>query len=1033
MDHLRRWLAIGFRLLLLLLIVFMLAGLQTVRRNDVMTVIAVLDQSESVRKFAKPPQNLRDSTENNKNNGYSIEQWQEDLVRLVTRDRNSDDLVSVISYADRPIVRSLPSRDPDLQSAVRINSEGGTDTAAAIRTAIAQAKSDSSAKILLCSDMNDANSEDVLAAARDAAVAGIPISVAPVPYDVRDEVVVKAIHVPKDVREGQTVRLRVELEATDPTEGDLYILYDDQFVSVLDGKRSLFVAKEDWVYNSGQTETGRHFVAIKAINLPLKHSGINQFQAIFSSNEADHVDRIVANNVAESFTIVRGKGKLLFVDGIGGNSGLILPRSLMSHGMHMDIVPPDKFPDTLEKLQNYDAVIFQSVSAEYINYQQQENIVSYVHDLGGGFVMIGGPDSFGAGGWTNSKLDKTILPVTCQIPAKTILPSGALVLVIDHSGSMANSVIGSRFNQQVLANEAAVLALKTLYPQDLVGVVAFSGSAEMVWDIQVNAQPHELAARVRSIAPAGGTNIYAGLELAFEKLAPLRTQDAAIKHVILLTDGNSSSDNYVKLLGKMMKTNITLSTVGIGDAKKSQLLHQLARMGGGKYHPVHDPNNLPQIFVKEAKTIRKNLIKEVAFTPSARDVDSPLLTSISELPLLQGYVLTGEKHEANVFNALLGPEEEPLLAHMQVGLGRTVAFTSDAHNRWAVNWLGWDQYENFWARVVRYVARPTQSREYDVFARVEGDHIKVRLDAGHIEENASKYSNRMSFQNDLLVQGAAILPDGTVEKIELEQVGPGLYEAKMSAEQEGNYVLELQMVDEEGKVMRASTGVTRLPGEELRRFRTNLNLAGQVAEITGGHIILPTNYQPDSLFAGERPVTKTMRSIWRYLLVLLLIAFFVDVANRRISWDTNEVFAWYQKRKAERARRHQRASVQTISTLRQTRERTTVGMEGNEDALASAALTVDAMRQKRKANTLASIRRQAIDKRLATTKFEASENATTSENFLKEMGAAQDTDEKHKKVFPQNVPKHDAQEEMTSRLLDAKRKAKKRLDREQNK
>ncbi|QDU32653.1 von Willebrand factor type A domain protein [Poriferisphaera corsica] len=1025
MNKSRRWCAIGLRLLVLVLVVLMLAGFQTVRKNDVMTVIAVLDQSESVRKFAKPPAALGGKKHDR---GYTVEQWQERLVRAVSEDRRPDDLLSVISYADRPIVRALPSKDPVFGEAIQIDTGSGTDTAAAIRTAIAQARSDSSAKILLCSDLNDIDSEEVLAAARDAAVAGIPISVAPVPYSIKNEVIVKAVHVPMDAREGQSVRVRVELEATDPTRGELFLMYDDQVVPVGDGKPGLDVNERDWVVNQSEEGRGqRQFVALKRMDVPLGHTGVNHFKAVFTADYDDAVDRVTANNEAESFTIVRGQGKVLFVDGLGGESGMVLPRTLMSHGIDLEVIIPSQLPGSVRRLQKYDAVIFQSVPVEYVSASQQRALATYVHDMGGGFAMIGGRGSFGAGGWTNSVIDKTILPVACQIPTQTLMPSGALVLVIDHSGSMASPVIGSRYNQQVLANEAAILAMKTLYPQDLVGVVVFDDYAKWAWDIQMNSDTQKLAKRVRAISPGGGTNIFAGLETAHKKLAPLRMQDAAIKHIILLTDGNSQEGKYVQLIGNMMKSGITLSTVGIGDARQFGLLQRLANMGGGQYHDVKDPNDLPQVFIKEAQTIRKNLIKEVGFAPVLRDADSPLITGFSASPELRGYVLTGEKQDPRIFVPLVAAEGEPLLAHMQTGLGRSVAFTSDATNRWAVDWLAWGGYEDFWVRLVRYIARPSQNRMNQVMASVEGEHVRLRLDAGQVKANGRR--SEASFQNDMIVEGAMLQPDGSVQRIRLDQVGPGMYETDVPAEQVGNYIIELQMTDKNGSTQRASTGATRLPGEELRRFKTNLPLAEQVALITGGDIINPADEKPESMFTENRPETYTLRSVWRYLLIVLLIAFFMDVANRRIAWDPDEMAHWYRKRKAAKAARAKRATEQTISSLKNRRDKASEGMQADDDELAKAALTVEAMYQQRKANTLAERRKRLTKSRTSKRKFEANETQSASKDFVATMGGAQI--EENKPIVQNAKSETQAEmdsDDMTSRLLSAKKKAQQRLD-----
>src|SRR5690606_11541587 len=130
----------------------------------------------------------------------------------------------------------------------------------------------------------------------------------------------------------------------------------------------------------------------------------------------------------------------------------------------------------------------------------------------------------------------------------------------------------------------AVLAVASLYAQDIVGVVAFDYNAQWVVRLQYNENPAAFAKTLRSIQANGGTNVYAGLEMAYEELAQLDVADAAIKHVILLTDGQSTEPEpggYFKLVGKLMRANITLSTVGVGDGHDAALLTQLAQMGGG--------------------------------------------------------------------------------------------------------------------------------------------------------------------------------------------------------------------------------------------------------------------------------------------------------------------------------------------------------------------------------------------------------------------------------------------------------------------
>ena len=908
LEPARRWTAIGLRLAVLAILVLMLAGLQAVRTHDDLTVIAVIDQSESVRRFAGALAGSGAGSDQAKDFVQSVK----DYLKQAASDRRDGDRLGLVTYDGKSTVRALPSEAADLEAGTIDQPTEGTDTASAIRSGMALSMADSGHRIVLVSDGNDTTG-DAEAAAEEAAAAGIPIDVLPAQYQVEHEVMVERLFAPNEAREGQTVPLRIVLRATRPADGLIQLLHDDTPID-LNGEaegRGAPVYRSDWTLeetnlpvaddhadhadnadnptiNAPEDLLGR-YVAVREVDVPMGFTGVNKFRAIFEPAEGD--DTMQVNNRAEAFTLVSGKGRVLFVDNVGGDSGNILPRALASRGIELDVVKPRGLPISLDMMQRYDAIILQNVPYDAITPPQQRMIVKYVHDLGGGMVMLGGPDSFGAGGWTNSDLDKYILPVSCQIPSQTILPSGALVLVIDRSGSMASSVGGTMASQQELANEAAVLALNTLYPQDLVGVVAFDGDAKAIVKVQMNSDPGAVAKQVRSLQPGGGTNIYAGLDMAYRELAPLNVQDAAVKHIILLTDGNSMEPvpgGYIKLAAEMRRNNISLSTIGVGDGHDAQLLTQLANMGNGNYHPITNPANLPQVFIKEAKTIRKNLVKEIPFIPTVLPTGSPIMSSLGAVPELKGLVLTGEKHDPRILMPLVGPEGEPVFAHWQVGLGRSAAFTSDATNRWATQWLSWGGYPDFWARTVRTIARPSASRDADLLVAIRDGQLNVQLDAAFESEPAPRRGRQRtgSFGNFLDVKGSILKPDGSVQPISLDQVGPGQYRANAPADQTGNYVVSLFIDAPDGTRRAVFGGAGRPPGEELRRFRSNNALLHRIAEVTGGRILDPKAPAPAGLFDRTIPFeTRSIRPLWRTLLFWLVVLFMLDVACRRIAWD----------------------------------------------------------------------------------------------------------------------------------------------------
>jgi Ca-activated chloride channel family protein len=998
-EPVRRYTAIALRLAVLIVLVLILAGMQTVQRHSDLTVMAVIDQSESVRRFASPP-----PTPNTAGNDRTINQWLREYLRAAAAGKKPDDRFGVITYDGRPTIVQIPGVVPDFDPAIVPTPMDGTDSTAALRLAMARFPADSGKRLLWISDGNETTGDGLvgmLPIAQEARAAGVRIDVLPIDYRLDGEVMVEGVYAPTESREGQTAPVRIVLRAARPSEGTLYLRHDENVVDLAPGSpgNGAAVRTTDWTLEAQDApaqddqvgEVGR-YVLVRSIDLPMSTSGANRFEAVFEPAEGSG-DVVAANNRAQAFTQVHGRGRVLVLDGVGGESGRILSTALASHDLDVETLPANAFPGSLSQLQRYDAVIFQNIPAEALTPAQMRMLSRYVHDMGGGFAMIGGPNSFGAGGWTNSPIDD-ILPVACEIPSQTILPSGALVIVIDRSGSMSATVGGTNLTQQEVANEASIYALATLFPDDLVGVIAFDQTAKQVVPLTRNSNPGAIASQIRKIQPGGGTNIHSGLDAAYNVLAPLTPNEAAVKHVILLTDGHSTSGDYIGLMRKYVEAGISLSAVGIGDGMNNPLLHQLSQMAGGQFYPIADPRTLPQIFIKEARTVRKNLIREQPFEPQIVQTGSPIMASVTAVPMLQGLVLTGEKRKLGVFQPIVGPEGEPVFAHWQVGLGRSAAFTSDATNRWASDWLRWGGYRDFWARTVRAIARPGSSTEYDLVAGIEGDQLRVRLDV----------AGRQGHQGFMDVRGSLLKPDGSTEPITLTQTGPGMYEAAAPADATGSYIVSLFVSDPQGGERRTVFGGTsKPPGAELRRFQSNRALLEEVARITGGRVLDPSSPTEARLYERDVPFeSRSIRPLWRPLLWLLLVLFLLDVACRRIAWDAGAIARWV-------------AGAIVIGSARRERE---------------ARTTLDALRKG------AAKRRDAQDQPptpvvVSSRKFEAAPGAVASADFAAAVGAAAASPSRSpgSAAVNQDAPAQTADEgPTTSRLLAAKRRVQQRID-----
>lgn len=1029
----RRWASVGLRVFVLLLITTMLAGFRTVQTHDELTVVSLIDTSESVRKFFTPP-----SGPDGQQQDY--EQWLASFFEQAGDDKRSDDYWSAQTFDGRPSIRLSPSLGgvtlPDGTFEDRYDGSNGQR---AIESGMAaKQQADSALRMVLVSDGN--LDGEVMAAVQAAAAAKVQIDVLPLQYQVKGEVMVEAVRANPSARKGQTVKVSVELRSSDRVPGQLLLEHNKRYVD-LNGAApgvGLRIEANEWRtrIDAGDEEIGLYALT-KYIDRPISEAGVNTFDAVFEPDaDTGMANSIKGNDTGQAFTLVAGPGKVLVLDGVGGEAGKILPRALAERGIETILAPYTAMPSRLRDMRNYDAILFHNVPADNIPPKTQRNLTRYVHDLGGGFAMIGGPDSFGAGGWTNTDIDKFILPVYCQIPTQKILPSGALILVIDRSGSMFGSVGGTSQTQQNVAAEAAILALSAMYPQDKVGVVSFDTSAKWIVDLQYNKNPKAIADKIRAMQPGGGTDIGAGVNAAFDRLAKEPVGESAIKHMIVISDGHGDMPNNFQLGAKLAREGITVSTIGVGDGQNMQGLRNLANTGNGQFYPVVDPKNLPQVFIKEARAIRKNLIKEATFDPVIRNVASPIMVGINDVPPLRGFVLTGAKEGKGLYTPIVADEGEPIFAHHQVGLGRAAAFTADATNRWAQDWLGnWggsSNYADFWARTVRQIARPAATTQADLTTTIAGDTMTIRIDAaGDMDFNGSRGA---SFGNNLQVVGSVEDPNGKLVNISLEQVGPGVYEAKVPARQAGNYIVDLNMQTADGEQRRVIGGSSKAAGGELRNFQSNLAALQQIAEMTGGRVLDPNNPADANLYNRDVPIeSKSTRPLRWQLMPFLLGLLLMDVACRRIAWEGQEVVAWAKGRAnaiAGIAATRKVESGNTMAALKASREQTAEQLNQHAEPTPLAGLAA-----KVKGNTNGEAkptRKPAGPATSKTRKFVASEEdlAKANEDFNEAVGGAKEGTTA-KPIATAAMRKSDKPQQdqgpTTSRLLDAKKRAQQRM------
>ncbi|WP_054696332.1 vWA domain-containing protein [Syntrophomonas palmitatica] len=348
--------------------------------------------------------------------------------------------------------------------------------------------------------------------------------------------------------------------------------------------------------------------------LTIAQEGFHHYRAMIEAPK----DSVPENNEAAAYTMVKGPARILLAEGKPGE-GMAIVSALQSLNLPADVISPGEFRTGLAELKRYALLILCNVPAEELETGVMESIRAGVRDLGMGLIMVGGEDSFGPGGYLHTPVEQA-LPVHMDLKGKKKIPSLGLMLVIDKSGSMSETSGG--VCKVELAKEAAAQAASVLDARDRVGVIAFDDTAQWVVKTQAVRDLDAIQADIGTIRADGGTSIFPALALGYIGIKDVPTK---YKHVILLTDGMSSSEgDYFFLARRMQKAGITLSTVAVGKDADTQLLSSLAEWGQGRYYYCDDIRRVPRIFTKESIKARRDYLVEEDFYPVVSEYSSLL-------------------------------------------------------------------------------------------------------------------------------------------------------------------------------------------------------------------------------------------------------------------------------------------------------------------------------------------------------------------------------------------------------------------------
>ncbi len=839
LEPLRRATAIVLRCVLVAVLAACLAEPMFVRSTDKLTVLFLMDRSDSVKE---------------------LQETQEEYIHAACETmKHADDRVGMIDFARNAYLQQLPmkggyhiqpGRLPDIDNRDR------TDIAAAIRLSLAMFE-DTAKRIVLMSDGND-NMSDVLTEAAAAQAQGVSIDVVPLWYEHRNEVYVDRMVAPTNVEDGDMVPLRLLLHSERPTSGRIDIYHNGRLVKMTEEE-----------YARVRLEAGNNPFSVK---IPIRGGGPQRFEARFVPDDPQRDDSIEENNYATAFSFVAGKSRVLLLSKDTAED-TPLAEALQSEKIDVEMRDVSEGHVDLLDLLNYSAVILANVPANYFTDEQHKALSHYVVSLGGGLIMTGGDEAFGAGGWIGSPVAE-VMPVDFEVKHKRVLLRGALALIM-HSCEIPRG--------NYWGTEVAKKSVDTISSKDYIGVLCYSFSPGGVnWEVPLQLATNKAAIkkRIERMSIGDMPDFDTTMRMA---VTGLMGTDAAQKHMIVISDGDPSPPSP-RVIRDMVNGKITCSTVGIGFGSHvvEDTLDKIAKKTGGTYYPCRNPRLLPQIFVKESKVVRRSLISEDPFTPQV-EYFSELLAGVTRdeaLPMLGGLVVTSPKAEAQTAMVRMSTDgtKDPVLAHWQAGLGKAVAFTSGYWGHWGYSWVNWTKYSKLWAQIVRWSMRQESPANLDIFTRVSGNRGRVVVDA--VDKDAAAL-------NLLDLPAVVIRPDQTVQPLVFSQTGPGHYEADFDVDQTGQYIANVS-VSEHGQHKGAiQTGLSVPFSPEFRELVTNEALLRKVVETTGGRWHEDVrDAESHDIFSHDLPPTLSKQPVWDWCLSwLLLPLFLMDVSVRRLaSW-----------------------------------------------------------------------------------------------------------------------------------------------------
>ncbi len=721
----KRIVPVILRMTVCLLLVLCLSGISVIMQTESQSVIILMDLSDSTKE----------------SHGQIVAYANELMDRLKGK-------CGVVAFAGDCVYEAEPgSEDGSAQLTDVI--ERDTNIAAAVEYAASLLPNNSNRRIILLSDGKE-TSGDAVSTAFTLASQGYRIdAVYMAGTELGDsEIQISDVAMPDNIYAGDTIDIAVTVDSNVSASAKLVLYNGDSRVSetaveVEEGSNSFFLRTE------------------------VPHAGVNAYRIELESAS----DALLSNNRMYSYVNAAGEAAILVIahnpDRVSGLSAVLDPIC------DLTVVTSEAAPDTIVELCDYDEIILVNVNADDLPEAFAGNLAAYVSDFGRSVLTVGGTGTYMYGNMKGTIFEE-MMPVDLILTDEESGSSTALMLILDTSISIRRNL--------PLAKQGAIQCVNAMGKQDEIGLVSFNTHAYLEYPlVKAKDKNKEILNRVISgFSVSGGTHYTVSLELAHEQLLK---SSAETKHVIFLADGAPSDTGYNEAIAEMAKDGITVSTISVGYT--SEILSEMARIGGGRYYDVQTVKDLPNIMLSETEKVSINSLLVGNFTPVIEN-QGALTEGISgtALPSLGGYL--GVTIKETVEPVLATEEGHPIYAVWNYGLGTVASFMSDLEGDWSSEWLSDATGRLLIERMMSTTIGDTHN-ESTMTAEFEKRGSKTSVVA---ECLAPGLNGSVSLD--------VTMPNGESAAYTLHEVSTGFFEGEIDTPSAGIYEMKLVQSDADG-------------------------------------------------------------------------------------------------------------------------------------------------------------------------------------------------------------------------------------------